>query len=150
MSNMDTIEENVAHADLVVGAVLIPGAKAPKLITRKTVSHMTPGSVLVDVAVDQGGCSETCKPTSHESPTYFVDGVVHYCVTNMPGAVARTSTYALTNVTLRYVLDIAGLGPEKAAREKPAIAKGFNTHHGDLVHEPVAQAHGIRYTVLKT
>ncbi len=147
MSNMDTIEESVTHADLVVGAVLIPGARAPKLVSKRTVSQMAPGSVLVDVAVDQGGCTETCRPTSHENPTFLVDGVIHYCVTNMPGAVSRTSTYALTNVTIKYALQLADKGAEKAAGN-PAIKKGFNTYHGQLVHPEVAESHGLRFTEL--
>lgn len=149
MSNMDTIEESVSHADLVVGAVLIPGARAPKLVTRKTISQMAPGSVLVDVAVDQGGCTETCRPTSHENPTFQVDGVTHYCVTNMPGAVSRTSTYALTNVTLKYALQLAERGPEKAAQGSLAIRKGFNTYRGACVHHEVAESHGLSYKPLE-
>ncbi|MBI1859416.1 MAG: alanine dehydrogenase [Deltaproteobacteria bacterium] len=148
MSNLDTIEESVAHADLVIGAVLIPGARAPKLVSRKMVSQMAPGSVLVDVAVDQGGCTETCRPTSHENPTFLVDGVVHYCVTNMPGAVSRTSTYALTNATLRFALQIADKGPEKAAQINMALKRGFNTYRGQLVHHEVAESHGLRFTEL--
>ncbi len=148
MSNIDNIEESVTNADLVIGAVLVPGAKAPKLVSRSMISRMAPGSVVVDIAVDQGGCIETCRPTSHEKPTYITDGVVHYCVTNMPGAVARTSTYALTNVTLRYALMIADLGPEKAALRSQAVRKGFNTYQGKLVYEQVAQAHGLPYQEL--
>jgi alanine dehydrogenase len=112
------------------------------------ISRMAPGSVVVDIAVDQGGCVETCKPTSHESPTYLTDGVVHYCVTNMPGAVARTSTYALTNVTLRYALMLADMGAEKAALASAAVRKGFNTYQGKLVYEQVALAHGLPYQEL--
>ena len=149
MSNIDNIEENVVDADLVIGSVLVPGAKAPKLVTRKMISQMRPGSVAVDIAVDQGGCFETCKPTSHENPTFVVDGVIHYCVTNMPGAVARTSTFALTNVTLKYALIIAGAGAEAAASHYPNIQKGFNTYQGKLVHEQIALAHGFSYSPLK-
>jgi len=149
MSNYDTIEESVIHSDLVIGSVLLPGARAPKLVTKDMISRMKPGSVVVDISVDQGGCVETCRPTSHEQPTYLVDDVVHYCVTNMPGAVARTSTYSLTNSTLKYATDIATKGPEKAAQENPAIARGFNTFQGKLVHEQIALAHGFDYTPLE-
>lgn len=149
MSNYDNIEEAVVKSDLVVGTVLIAGARAPKLVTREMISRMQPGSVIVDVSVDQGGCVETAKPTSHESPTYTVDGVIHYCVTNMPGAVARTSTLALTNVTLKYALAIAAQGPEAAAERSPAIRLGFNTYQGRLVHEQIARAHGLEYTPLE-
>lgn len=149
MSNYDNIREEVKNADLVIGTVLLPGAKAPKLVTREMVSSMAPGSVIVDVSVDQGGCTETVKPTSHESPTFTVDGVVHYCVTNMPGAVAKTSTIALTNVTLRYALTIAKLGAEKAAQQFPAIAKGFNTYQGKVVHSQVAAAHDMTASSLE-
>lgn len=148
MSNIDNIEESVTKADLVIGAVLVPGAKAPKLVTRQMVSKMAKGSVIVDIAVDQGGCVETCKPTSHESPTFVTDGVIHYCVTNMPGAVARTSTLALTNVTLRYALMIADQGAEKAALQSEPIKKGFNTYKGSLVYEQVALAHGLPFQEL--
>ena len=148
MSNFDNIEESISRADLVIGSVLIPGARAPKLVTRNMVTKMAKGSVIVDIAVDQGGCVETCKPTSHESPTYVTDGVVHYCVTNMPGAVARTSTFALTNVTLRYALMLADLGAHQAARKSEAIRKGFNTLEGKLVYEQVAEAHGLPYEPL--
>lgn len=149
MSNQDNIEESVAKADLVIGSVLVPGAKAPKLVTRNAISHMSKGSVVVDIAVDQGGCFETCRPTSHEKPTYVTDGVIHYCVTNMPGAVSRTSTFALTNSTLRYGLKIADLGPESAAKHHPAIRLGFNTYQGKLVHEKVASAHSLPYSALQ-
>ncbi len=144
MSNYDNIEESVTNADLVIGTVLRAGAKATKLVSRKMISQMKPGSVVVDVSVDQGGCVETCRPTSHEAPTFLVDGVIHYCVTNMPGAVARTSAHALTNATLRYTLALASKGPERAAQQFPAIALGFNTYQGHLVSEPVAQAHGLQ------
>ncbi len=148
MSNIDNIEESVTKADLVIGAVLVPGAKAPSLVTRNMVSKMGRGSVIVDIAVDQGGCVETCRPTSHESPTFVTDGVIHYCVTNMPGAVARTSTLALTNVTLKYALKIADLGPEQAALSSEPIRKGFNTYKGKLVYEQVAIAHSLPYEPL--
>lgn len=149
MSNIDNIEESVSKADLLIGSVLLPGAKAPKLVSRKTIASMSPGSVVVDIAVDQGGCVETCKPTSHENPTFLEEGVIHYCVTNMPGAVSRTSTYALTNVTLRYALEIADKGPEKAARLSEPIRKGFNSYQGHVVHEAVAEAHGMAYSPLQ-
>lgn len=149
MSNIDNIDESVMKADLVIGSVLVPGARAPKLVTEKTISKMTPGSVVVDIAVDQGGCVETCRPTSHESPTFVKHGVIHYCVTNMPGAVARTSTFALANVTLGYALKIANKGPEQAARDNHPLRLGFNTFHGKLVHESVAQAHNLPYTKLE-
>ena len=147
-SNQDNIEKAVLESDLVIGAVLVPGAKAPKLVTRDMISKMQKGSVVVDIAVDQGGCIETCKPTTHENPTFVVDGVVHYCVANMPGAVARTSTFGLTNVTLKYLLQIAEKGPEKAAKENHAIRRGFNTYQGTLVHEHVALAHGMKHSTL--
>jgi alanine dehydrogenase len=149
MSNHDNIEEAVAGADLVVGSVLVAGARAPKLVSRAMIQKMKPGSVAVDVAVDQGGCFETCQPTSHEKPTFLVDGVVHYCVTNMPGAVARTSTFALTNATLRYALLIADRGAERAAAENPQLRMGFNTYQGKLVNEPVAVAHELPYEPLR-
>lgn len=149
MSNHDNIEESVIHSDLVIGSVLVTGAKAPKLVSRHTISQMKPGSVVVDIAVDQGGCIETCRPTSHENPVFITDGVIHYCVTNMPGAVARTSTYSLTNVTLRYGLAIADHGPERAALENIAIKRGFNTYKGKLVYEQVATSLGLPYTSLQ-
>jgi alanine dehydrogenase len=149
MSNIDHIEESALKADLLIGSVLIPGAKAPKLVTKKVISQMAPGSVVVDIAVDQGGCIETCQPTSHENPTFIVNGIVHYCVTNMPGAVARTSTFALTNATLKYALQIADKGPETAAKENIAIRRGFNTYGGKLVYEQVAAAHQMPYTALE-
>ncbi len=149
MSNIDNIDESVAKADLVIGSVLVPGARAPKLVTEKTVMKMSPGSVIVDIAVDQGGCVETCRPTSHESPTFVKHGVVHYCVTNMPGAVARTSTFALTNVTLPYALRIANQGPEAAGKGYAPLKLGFSTMNGKLVHESVATAHGLPYTKLE-
>lgn len=149
MSNHDNIEESVTKADLVIGAVLVPGAKAPKLVTREMISHMSRGSVVVDVAVDQGGCVETCHPTSHENPTFVTDGVIHYCVTNMPGAVARTSTLSLTNVTLKYALMIANQGPEAAANSNSALKRGFNTYRGKLVHDQISLAHNLKFTPLE-
>ncbi|MFH1034600.1 MAG: alanine dehydrogenase [Pseudomonadota bacterium] len=135
----DTVAKAVAQADLVIGAVLVPGARAPRLVTEEMVKAMNPGSVVVDVSVDQGGCVATIHPTTHEDPVYVLHGVIHYGVTNMPGAVSRTSTFALTNVTLPYVLALAG-GPLEAARRDPALAKGFNVHAGAFCHPVVAQA----------
>src|ERR687895_1216627 len=137
---------HVAEADVVIGAVLVPGAKAPKLVTRDMVAAMRPGSVVADVAIDQGGCIETARPTTHSEPTFVEEGVVHYCVANIPGAVARTSTLALTSVTLPYLIKIAEKGIEGAAQEDPALAKGLSTLGGNLVSEPVAEAHGLSYT----
>jgi alanine dehydrogenase len=136
----------VRQADVVVGAVLVHGAKAPKLVTREMVASMRPGSVVADVAIDQGGCIETARPTTHSDPTYVEEGVVHYCVANIPGAVARTSTLALTSVTLPYLIRIADKGIEGAATEDEALAKGLSTLGGDLVSEPVAEAHDLSYT----
>lgn len=149
MSNHDNLMESIAKADLVVGSVLVPGARAPKLVTREMISHMNPGSVIVDIAVDQGGCVETGRPTSHEAPTFVEMGIVHYCVTNMPGAVARTSTFALTNVTLRYALRIADQGPVQAAALSVPIRKGFNTHDGKVVYKEVAEAHGLPFEAMQ-
>jgi alanine dehydrogenase len=148
MSNRATIEDLVLSADMVIGAVLIPGARAPQLVTREMVREMKPGSVLVDISIDQGGCSETSHVTTHSEPTYVVDDVVHYCVGNMPGAVPHTSTYALTNVTLPYVLHIANRGLEAAVRSDPALAKGVNVYQGELVSRPVAEAHGMPWRPL--
>jgi alanine dehydrogenase len=141
-----SIEETVTQADLVVGAVLVAGARAPRLVTRAMVAKMEPGSVIVDVSVDQGGCVETCRPTTHDDPTYVIDGVVHYCVANMPGAVPRTSTYALTNATLKYVKALADKGLERAAVEDPAVARGLNTYLGTVPHAAVAEALGVEHT----
>ncbi len=139
-SNAQNIETSVAESDLVVGAVLITGAKAPTLVSRKYISSMSKGSVVVDVAVDQGGCIETCKPTSHAEPTYEVDGVIHYCVPNMPGVVSRTSTYALTNRTMKYASMIAGMGLESAVKADPALRLGVNVYNGVVCYEPVAKS----------
>ncbi|MBA3744674.1 alanine dehydrogenase [Sporichthya sp.] len=147
-SNSYEIEKAVLDADLVVGAVLVPGAKAPKLISSDLVSRMKPGTVLVDIAIDQGGCFEDSRPTTHGAPTYEVHGSIFYCVANMPGAVPHTSTYALTNVTLPYALEIADLGWRDAARRDPALALGLNTHAGAIVYGPVAEAHGLATTTL--
>lgn len=148
-SDQYNIRETIKDADLVVGAVLIPGSKTPKLITRKKLKIMKPGSVIVDVGIDQGGCTETSHPTSLSKPTYKVDGIIHYCVTNMPGCVPRTSTFALTNVTLPYILKIANLGYLKALREDEALARGFNIVDGKVTHEGVAKAHNLPYHKLE-
>jgi alanine dehydrogenase len=147
-SNALTIAQAVRDADLVVGAVLIPGAKAPRLVTRSMIESMRDGSVVVDVAVDQGGCFETTRATTHSAPTYVVDGVVHYCVSNMPGAVPRTSTFALGNATLPYVAQLAG-GFETAVRRSPALAHGVNTYRGQVVYPGVAEAFGLPQTPLE-
>jgi alanine dehydrogenase len=147
-SNMGTIEKAVAEADLVIGAALIPGAKAPKLVSKEMISKMEKGSVVVDIAVDQGGCIETCRPTTHENPTYLVDGVIHYCVSNIPGAVATTSTYALTNTTLKYARMIAMEGLEAASKTNAALKKGINIYKGDLVYQQVATDHNLPFTKL--
>jgi alanine dehydrogenase len=136
----------VAESDVVIGAVLVAGAKAPKLVTRDMISKMRDGSVVVDVAIDQGGCVETARPTTHSDPTYVEEGVIHYCVANIPGAVARTSTLALTSVTLPYLVKIADGGIEGAATNDPNLAKGLSTLGGNLVSEPVAEAHELSYT----
>lgn len=143
MSNMANIEEEVLNADLVIGAVLIPGAKAPNLVTEDMVQRMKPGSAIVDVAVDQGGMCETTRPTTHDNPIYIVHDVVHYCVTNMPGAVPRTSTYALTNSTLSYALEIAENGLEKAMARNLALSRGLNVYQGAVTHPGVAEAFGL-------
>jgi len=139
-SNSYNIANATREADLVIGGVLIPGATAPKLVTREMVSHMKQGAVIVDVAIDQGGCVETARPTSHSNPSYKVDGVVHYCVTNMPGAVPHTSTLALTNSTFPYVLRLAHLGAREALRQDAGLAEGLNTWHGVLTHRGVAES----------
>ncbi len=144
-SNPTNIEETVARADLLVGAVLVTGAAAPKLVTEALVARMQRGSVIVDVAVDQGGCIETCRPTDHDHPTYEVHGVVHYCVPNMPGAVPQTSTWALTNATIGYAIKIAGEGLASAAIADPALLNGVNTHAGHVTYDPVARAHALPY-----
>ena len=148
MSSSLQVEESIKDADLTIGAVLIPGALAPKLIGRDLLGTMKENSVLVDVAIDQGGCAETSKPTTHDDPVYTVDGVIHYCVANMPGAVPITSTRALTNVTLAYVEQLAELGTMGAVRENPELARGVNTIAGKLTYEAVAEAHGMDYTPL--
>jgi alanine dehydrogenase len=133
-------------SDLIIGAVLIPGAKAPHLITRDMLKIMRPGTVLVDVAVDQGGCIETCKPTTHENPTFIIDDVVHYCVANMPGAVPYTSTLALTNATLPYAIQLANKGWKKACKENHELLSGLNVVNGEVVYKGVADAWGLAYT----
>jgi len=142
MSNTANIEEMVRDADMVIGAVLIPGAAAPKLVTRKMLGRMKPGAVLVDVAIDQGGCFETSRPTTHQEPTYVVDGIVHYCVANMPGGVARTSTMALTNATLPFALELANKGWARALLENPHLMNGLNVCAGKVTYAAVASALG--------
>jgi alanine dehydrogenase len=146
MSSTGSIQKSIFDADLVIGAVLIPGAKAPKLISNADVEKMKLGSVLVDIAIDQGGCFEDSKPTTHENPTYQVHNSIFYCVANMPGAVPVTSTYALTNVTLPFVLQIANYGWEKALQLNPDLAKGLNTHAGKITYKAVAEAHGYEFS----
>jgi alanine dehydrogenase len=143
VSNAFELEKAVVEADLVIGAVLIPGAKAPKLVTNELVAKMKPGSVLVDIAIDQGGCFEDSRPTTHAEPTFNVHDSVFYCVANMPGAVPNTSTYALTNATLPYIVSLANNGWVEALRRDPALAKGLNTHDGKVVYREVAEAHGL-------
>jgi alanine dehydrogenase len=148
-SNSETIAECVSGADLVIGSVLIPGAKAPKLVTADLLSLMKPGSALVDIAIDQGGCAETSRPTSHNDPIYITRGIVHYCVTNMPGAVPRTSTYALTNATLPYALELADKGFDKAVRDNRALGRGLNVFKGQLTNKNVAAALSMESIDLK-
>ncbi|MEU3406351.1 alanine dehydrogenase [Streptomyces sp. NPDC006670] len=143
VSNAYELEKAVVEADLVIGAVLIPGAKAPKLVTNELVAKMKPGSVLVDIAIDQGGCFEDSRPTTHAEPTFQVHNSVFYCVANMPGAVPNTSTYALTNATLPYIVQLANLGWVEALRRDPALGLGLNTHDGKVVYGPVAEAHNL-------
>jgi alanine dehydrogenase len=145
-SNRQNILEQIRTADLVVGAVLIPGAKAPMLVRRDDLPKMHPGSVIVDVAVDQGGCIETIKPTTHENPTYVIDGVIHYGVANMPGGVPRTSTLALTNATLPYALQLANKGWKKALADNPALLRGLNVSNGKVTYAAVAEAFGLEFT----
>ncbi len=145
-SNEYNVREAVKQADLVVGAVLIPGAKAPHLVTRDMLKIMKPGTVLVDVAVDQGGCIETCKPTTHEDPTYVIDGIIHYCVANMPGAVPYTSTLALTNATLPYALQLANKGWKKACADNEELRLGLNVVEGKVVYKGVSDAFNLPYT----
>ena len=144
-STVDAIETHVVGADLVIGAVLLPGAAAPKLVSRDMVRRMRPGSVFVDIAIDQGGCAETSRPTSHAEPTYVEEGVVHYCVTNMPGAVARTSTFALNNATLPFVMALANKGVRRALAEDPHLKSGLNVAYGKVTYKAVADAHKLPY-----
>lgn len=146
-SDPEAIRHYLSWADLVIGAVLVPGAKAPSLVTREHLSLMKPGAVIVDVAIDQGGCCETSRVTTHSNPVYDVDGIIHYCVGNMPGAVARTSTWALTNVTLPWVERIATQGIELLQETEPGFADAINTHRGSILNEGVAQAHGLELRV---
>jgi len=148
MSNRVNLTESLRTADLVIGATLIPGARAPKLITREMLSLMMPGSVIVDVGIDQGGVVETSRPTTHSDPIYIVDDIVHYCVANMPGAVARTSTFALTNATFPYALELANKGFNHAFQENPALAKGLNVFNGHITHPAVANALDMEYVSL--
>jgi alanine dehydrogenase len=147
-SDRHTILECISRADLVIGAVLIPGARTPMLVRREDLSRMPPRAVIIDVAIDQGGCIETSRPTTHASPTYIVDDVVHYCVTNMPGAVGRTSTYALTNVTLPYALQIANKGLERACKENAGLALGVNIMQGKVTNRAVAETFGLEFTLI--
>jgi len=149
-SSRFAIEESIAHADLVIGAVLVVGAAAPKLVTRDMLKLVPQGAVLVDVAVDQGGCFETTHATTHSNPTYYEEGVLHYCVANMPGAVPRTSTFALTNATLPYALDLANKGFERAIAEDAGLREGVNTYAGKLTYEAVATSQNVPYTALDT
>jgi alanine dehydrogenase len=149
ISNPDTIERSVRQSHLVIGAVLVPGGRAPSLVTREMIAQMKPGTVIVDVAVDQGGCCDTCQPTTHDQPVFTVDNVTHYCVANMPGAVPRTSTFALTNVTINYALKIANQGLKGAVDTDPALAKGANIYRGHVTHETVAQDLGHPYKPLE-
>jgi alanine dehydrogenase len=148
-STTASVEALVTDADLVIGAVLIPGAAAPKLVTRDMVRKMKPGAVMVDISIDQGGCFETSRPTTHDDPTFVVDDVVHYCVTNMPGAVPRTSTFALTNATLPYIKALAGFGTQQALALDEYLARGLNVHAGAVTHEAVARDLGLQYRPYK-
>jgi alanine dehydrogenase len=147
-SDRHTIRQQLRLADLVIGAVLIPGAKAPSLVTRQDLKLMKPGSVIIDVAIDQGGCVETSKPTTHSDPTYVVEDVVHYCVTNMPGAVGRTSTFALCNVTLPWVIQLANRGIEAACKSSPPLATAVNIHRGQVTNQAVAETFGFAHRPL--
>jgi alanine dehydrogenase len=150
MSDQLTLEQRVRESDVVIGAVLVPGAKAPEIVTEAMVSSMRPGSVVIDISIDQGGCIETSRMTTHSDPTYVVHGVVHYCVGNMPGAVPNTSTYALTNVTLPYAMEIASRGLEEAVREDPVLARGVNVYAGSVTNDAVAEAHGLEAAPLSS
>jgi alanine dehydrogenase len=143
--NEQNLEEEIRQADLVIGAVLVPGAKAPRLITRAMIRRMKKGSLIVDISIDQGGCAETSRPTTHSDPVYEVDGVLHYCVANIPGIVPRTSTFALSNATLPYVRRLADMGASEAFKEDPGFLKGVNVHRGRVTSRPVAASHGLPY-----
>jgi alanine dehydrogenase len=149
-SNIITISENLKTADLVVGGVLIPGASAPRLVRREMISSMKRGSVVVDVAIDQGGCFETSHATTHTAPTYFVDGVLHYCVSNMPAAVPHTSTFALTNATFPYLLELANYGLETACQRHPGLGEGVNTYKGFITYKGVAESQGLPWRNIAT
>jgi alanine dehydrogenase len=149
-STRTAIEELVKRADLLIGTVLVPGAAAPKLVTRAMLKTMKPGAVIVDVAIDQGGCCETSKPTTHSHPTYVVDDIVHYCVANMPGAVARTSTFALNNATLPFALALADKGWRQTLKDDVHLRAGLNVHDGKITCRPVAEAHGLSYTAAES
>lgn len=146
ISTQAAVEQAVVEGDVVVGAVLLPGARAPKVVGRSLVARMKPGAVIVDIAVDQGGCFETTRPTTHSEPVYVVDGVTHYCVTNMPGIVPRTATFALTNATLPYVVRLASEGVNRAIRSDPGLARGVNVMDGKVTYQAVAEAHGLPFT----
>ena len=150
MSDQLTLEQRVRESDVLIGSVLVPGARAPKLVSEEMVASMRPGSVVIDIAIDQGGCIETSHMTTHSDPTYIAHGVVHYCVGNMPGAVPNTSTYALTNVTLPYALEIANRGLDDAVREDPALARGVNTYGGQLTNAGVAESHDMESVALSS
>ena len=149
-STRSAIAERIRRADLVIGTVLVPGAETPKLVTRDMVATMKQGAVIIDISADQGGCCETTRPTTHSHPTYVVDGVVHYCVTNMPGAVPRTSTFALNNATLPFVLAIADKGWRQAIHDDPHLRNGLNVHAGMITCAPVAAAQGLPYAAPET
>jgi len=148
-SNEMHLHELLPEVDLLIGAVLVPGARAPRLITREMLRCMRPGSVFVDIAIDQGGCAETSRPTTHHDPVFVEEGVTHYCVTNMPGAYARTATQALTNVTYRYIEALADHGLAEACRLHPGLGSGINVMNGKLTHQAVAEAHGMKWEPLK-
>ena len=148
-SNEQNLIDELPNVDLLIGAVLVPGAKAPKLIKRSMLSAMKPGAVFVDIAIDQGGCAETSRPTTHENPIYVEEGTIHYCVTNMPGAYARTATQALTNATIPYAMKIANLGLNEVMRQVPELLPGLNTYNGQVVYKAVADAHGMQYQEAK-
>ncbi len=149
-STLDMIERALSHADLIIGAVLVPGRTAPKLVTKLMLANLKPSSVLVDVAIDQGGCFETSRPTTHDEPTYVVDDIIHYCVANMPGGVARTSTFALTNATLPFVMELANKGIEKSLQDNRHLRAGVNIYKHHVTYQAVAEAHGYEYFELES